>query len=195
MNFDLVLLFFFSISILFNASFIVIGINSVYSIFLLVFLFALSTGFLLLLESEFMALLFVIIYIGAISVLFLFVILMLDLKNQNSFKKFYDYIFSSINLLVLIFLFGFFAIIFDSFTKNYYINNFLFNFNTNWFYKIECMTDLNALGQILYTHYVVEFLILGMILLLAVIGAVSLTFNGNKKNSIYIQKTFRQVSR
>jgi NADH-quinone oxidoreductase subunit J len=159
-----------------------------------VFLFALSTGLLLLLESEFMALIFVIIYIGAISVLFLFVILMLDLKNHNSFKKFYDYM-PSINLLVLIFLFSFFVIIFDSFAKNYYINNFLFNFNTNWFYKIECMTDLNALGQILYTHYVVEFLILGMILLLAVIGAVSLTFNGNKKNSIFTQKTFRQVSR
>lgn len=194
MSFDLVLLLFFSISILFNALFIVLGINSIYSIFLLVFLFVLSTGLLFLVENEFMALIFVIIYIGAISVLFLFVILMLDIKTKNSFKKFYEY-FSFINLLILVFLFSFFALIFDNFTKNYYINNFLFNFNINWFYKIECMTDLKALGQILYTHYVVQFLVLGMILLIAVIGAVALTFNSNTKNFISSQNTFRQVSR
>jgi NADH-quinone oxidoreductase subunit J len=88
MNFDLILLFLFSISILLNALFIVLGINSIYSIFLLVFLFSLSTGLLLLIECEFMALIFVIIYIGAISVLFLFVILMLDLKTN--IKKFYS---------------------------------------------------------------------------------------------------------
>jgi NADH:ubiquinone oxidoreductase subunit 6 (subunit J) len=192
MNFDLALLLFFSICILLNALFIVLGINSIYSIFLLVFLFTLSTGLLLLIECEFMALIFIIIYIGAISVLFLFIILMLDLKTN--IKKFYNYL-PFINSIILIFLFSFLYLIIDNLTKNYYINTFLFNFNTNWLYKIECMTDLNALGQILYTHYVVEFLILGMILLLAVIGAVSLTFNGNKKNSIYIQKTFRQVSR
>lgn len=192
MNFDLYLLFFFSISLLLNALFIVLGINSIYSIFLLVFLFALSTGILLIMECEFMALIFIIIYIGAISVLFLFVILMLDLKTN--IKKFYDY-FPFINLLTLMFLFSFLYIIIDNFTKNYYINTFLFNFNVNWFYKIDCMTDLNALGQILYTHYLVQFLTLGMILLLAVIGAVALTFNANKKTFLFNQSIFRQVSR
>jgi NADH-quinone oxidoreductase subunit J len=104
MNFDLILLFLFSISILLNALFIVLGINSIYSIFLLVFLFSLSTGLLLLIECEFMALIFVIIYIGAISVLFLFVILMLDLKTN--IKKFYSEFFF-INLIIVIFLFSF----------------------------------------------------------------------------------------
>jgi NADH-quinone oxidoreductase subunit J len=192
MNFDLILLFLFSISILLNALFIVLGINSIYSIFLLVFLFSLSTGLLLLIECEFMALIFVIIYIGAISVLFLFVILMLDLKTN--IKKFYSEFFF-LNLIIVIFLFSFLFLIMDNFTKNDYINNFLFNLNINWFNKIECMTDLNALGQILYTHYLVQFLILGMILLLAVIGSVALTFNRNKKNFILYQCIFRQVSR
>ena len=194
MNFDVALLFFFSISILFNAFFIILGINSIYSIFLLVFLFVLSTGLLFLIESEFIALIFIIVYIGAISVLFLFVILMLDLKTKSSLKSFYEY-FPYFNLLILIFSFSFFILIFDNFTKNYYTENFLFNFNINWFNKIECLTDLSALGQILYTHYVVQFLILGMILLQAIIGAVSLTFNRNKKNFIFSQNTFRQVSR
>jgi NADH:ubiquinone oxidoreductase subunit 6 (subunit J) len=102
MNFDLALLLFFSICILLNALFIVLGINSIYSIFLLVFLFTLSTGLLLLIECEFMALIFIIIYIGAISVLFLFIILMLDLKTN--IKKFYNYL-PFINSIILIFLF------------------------------------------------------------------------------------------
>jgi UDP-2,3-diacylglucosamine pyrophosphatase LpxH len=71
----------------------------------------------------------------------------------------------------------------------------LFNFNINWLYKLDCITDLNLLGQILYTHYVIQFLILGMILLLAVLGAVALTFNNNKILSRNSQSTFRQVSR
>jgi|688.fasta_scaffold01740_1 NADH:ubiquinone oxidoreductase subunit 6 (subunit J) len=192
MNFDLALLLFFSICILLNALFIVLGINSIYSIFLLVFLFTLSTGLLLLIECEFMALIFIIIYIGAISVLFLFIILMLDLKTN--IKKFYNYL-PFINSIILIFLFSFLYLIIDNLTKNYYINTFLFNFNVNWFSKIECMTDLNALGQILYTHFLVQFLTLGLILLLAVIGAVTLTFNINKKNLIFNQSIFRQVSR
>jgi NADH:ubiquinone oxidoreductase subunit 6 (subunit J) len=194
MNFDLALLFLFSISILFNSLFIVAGINSIYSIFLLVFNFALSTGLLFLLESEFMALIFIIIYVGAISVLFLFVIIMLDLKTQTSFKNIYKF-FPFNNLLVFLFLFSIFTVIYNNYNKNFYYNNFLFNFNINWLYKLDYITDLNLLGQILYTHYVVQFLMLGMILLLAVLGAVALTYNKNKflyKNN---QSTFRQVSR
>ena len=146
MNFDLALLFLFSISILFNSLFIVAGINSIYSIFLLVFNFALSTGLLFLLESEFMALIFIIIYVGAISVLFLFVIIMLDLKTQNSFKTLYKF-FPFNNLLVFLFLFSIFTVINNTFDKNYYNNNFLFNFNINWLYKLDYVTDLNLLGQ------------------------------------------------
>jgi NADH:ubiquinone oxidoreductase subunit 6 (subunit J) len=195
MSFDLVLLFFFSFCLIFNSLFIVAGINSIYSIFLLVFLFVLSTGLLFLLESEFMALIFIIIYIGAISVLFLFVILMLDLKTKNYFNL-YD-IFPSINIVILVFFFSMFIIIFNNYTKNYYMDNFLYNYNINWLYKIECITDLNSLGQILYTYYVIQFLILGILLLLAIIGAVTLTFNRN--NFFFIssqnQEIFRQISR
>jgi len=66
----------------------------------------------------------------------------------------------------------------------------LLNFNINWFYKLDYITDLEALGQILYTHYVFQFLIVGMILLIALIGAVTLTFN-----YVITQNSFRQVSR
>jgi NADH:ubiquinone oxidoreductase subunit 6 (subunit J) len=85
-------------------------------------------------------------------------------------------------------------IIFENYKTNSYTNSFLFNFNINWFYKLDSITDLKALGQILYTHYVPQFLIAGIVLLIAVIGAVVLTLSP-KKIYIKTQDTFRQVSR
>jgi len=160
---------------------------------LLVLAFVLASGLLLLLECEFMALIFIIIYVGAISVLFLFVIIMLNLKTTNSLKDLAKYLPTN-NFLVLIFSLELLIIIFESFRPNYYLNSLLFNFNVNWLYKLDYITDLKALGQILYTYYVFQFLIVGIILLIAIIGAVILTFNPK----IYygtVQNSFRQVSR
>ena len=64
----------------------------------------------------------------------------------------------------------------------------------NWYYKIDYLSEVKALGQIIYTFYVLQFLISGFILLLAVIGATSLTTTGIytvSKN----QMPFKQVSR
>jgi len=126
----------------------------------------LATSLLILLECEFMALIFIIIYVGAISVLFLFVIIMLNLKTTNSLKDLVKYLPTN-NFLVLIFSLELLIIIFENFKSNYYLNSMLLNFNINWFYKLDYITDLEALGQILYTHYVFQFLIVGMILLIA----------------------------
>jgi NADH-quinone oxidoreductase subunit J len=193
MNFDMILFYFISISLLFSSLLIVLEINSVYSILLLVLAFVLASSLLLLLECEFMALIFVIIYVGAISVLFLFVIIMLNLKTTNSLKDLVKYLPTN-NFLALVFSLEILIIILESFKPNYYFNSLLFNFNVNWLYKLDYITDLKALGQILYTHYVFQFLIVGMILLIAIIGAVALTFNPKICYGT-TQNPFRQVSR
>lgn len=193
MNFDMISFFFFSISLILSSLLIILELNSIYSILLLVLAFVLATSLLILLECEFMALIFVIIYVGAISVLFLFVIIMLNLKTTNSLKDLVKYLPIN-NFLVLIFSLELLIIIFENFKSNYYFNSLLFNFNINWFYKLDSITDLEALGQILYTHYVFQFLIVGMILLIAIIGAVTLTFNYKIYYGI-TQNSFRQVSR
>ena len=192
-TFDIILLFFFSISLLLSSLLIILEINTVYSILLLVLAFVLSTGLLLLLESEFMALIFIIIYVGAISVLFLFVIIMLNLKTTNAFKDLIIYL-PTKNFLVLIFFFEILLVIFQSYSTNGYLNSFLFNFYDNWLYKLDYITDLKALGQVLYTYYVFQFLSVGMLLLIAIIGAVALTFNYETSSKI-TQDLFRQVSR
>ena len=193
MFFDTILFYFFSGILLFSSLMIIVVKNAIYSILFLVLSFVMATGLLFLLESEFMSLIFIVIYVGAIAVLFLFVIMMLNIKVTNSVKDLLKY-FPIGNFLGFVFLIEILLIIFESFNTNPYKNNFLFNFYTNWFEKIDSISDIESLGQILYTYYVPQFLIAGIILLIAVIGSVILTLS-HKNIEVKKQDTFRQVSR
>ena len=193
MSLDTILFYFFSGMLLFSSLMIIVVKNAIYSILFLVLSFVMATGLLFLLESEFISLIFIVIYVGAIAVLFLFVIMMLNIKVTNSVKDLLKY-FPIGNFLGFVFLIEILLIIFESFNTNPYKNNFLFNFYTNWFEKIDSISDIESLGQILYTYYVPQFLIAGIILLIAVIGSVILTLS-HKNVKIKKQDTFRQVSR
>jgi len=193
MSLDTILFYFFSGMLLFSSLMIIVVKNAIYSILFLVLSFVMATGLLFLLESEFMSLIFIVIYVGAIAVLFLFVIMMLNIKVTNSVKDLLKY-FPIGNFLKFIFLIEILLIIFESFNTNPYKNNFLFNFYTNWFEKVDSISDIESLGQILYTYYVPQFLIAGIILLIAVIGSVILTLS-HKNIEVKNQDTFRQVSR
>ena len=193
MFFDTILFYFFSGILLFSSLMIIVVKNAIYSILFLVLSFVMATSLLFLLESEFMSLIFIVIYVGAIAVLFLFVIMMLNIKVTNSVKDLLKY-FPIGNFLGFVFLIEILLIIFESFNTNPYKNNFLFNFYTNWFEKIDSISDIESLGQILYTYYVPQFLIAGIILLIAVIGSVILTLS-HKNIEVKKQDTFRQVSR
>jgi NADH-quinone oxidoreductase subunit J len=68
------------------------------------------------------------------------------------------------------------------------------NFYVNWYDKIDAITEIEAIGQVLYTHYILQFLIAGNILLLVTVGVVVLTINTNT-NNIKNQIIFKQLSR
>jgi NADH-quinone oxidoreductase subunit J len=86
--------------------------------------------------------------------------------------------------------------IYTNFKSNPYNESFLFNYHINWFDKIDSLTEIEAVGQILYTYYVLQFLIAGIILLLAVIGAVVLALNiSSQSNKNKKQLVFKQVAR
>ena len=142
--------------------------------------FVCSSILLFLIECEFVSFLFLIIYVGAIAIFFLFVVMMLDVKVDEAPNKYINF-----------FIFGFITTLFfvseislvssDTFSFNPYYNdiNFLnINYYLNWYYKIDYLSEVKSLGQIIYTFYVLQFLISGFILLLAVIGATSLTTTG-----------------
>jgi NADH-quinone oxidoreductase subunit J len=93
-----------------NSLIIILELNSIYSILLLVLAFVLATSLLILFDYGYMALIFIIIYVGAISVLFLFVIIMLNFKITNSLKDLVKDLTTN-NFLVLIFSLELFIIL------------------------------------------------------------------------------------
>jgi NADH-quinone oxidoreductase subunit J len=156
----------------------------------LVLVFLFSAGLLFCLEVEFLSLSFIIVYVGAIAILFLFVVMMLDIKigdNSLSFLAygpvgyFLVFLFLLEITLPLITFVGSFDSIFNANVDYFYVN---------WLKEIDYITNINAIGQLLYTYYFVYFLMSGLILYIAMIGALMLTLTLNrvvKKQIVYKQ--------
>lgn len=165
--------------------------NSIYSVLFLVLSFVSSASILFLLRCEFLALMFIVIYVGAIAILFLFVVMMLDLK-VTSFKKDSLKYFPFGLLICGLFLSEILIILKKTFIQNPYITT--DNPYFNWYDRVDSITDIEAIGQVVYTQYVLQFLIAGSVLLLATVAAVVLTINTEVENDKK-QIIFRQLSR
>ncbi len=168
--------------------------NSIHSVLFLVLSFVSSSSLLFLLECEYISLIFIIIYVGAIAVLFLFVVMMLDVKTVYSTKDFLKYFpFGSfVGIVFLIEILLSVPSIFEEF--NPYNISFLFNFYVDWFNKLDYFNEIMSVGHVLYTDYLVQFLLAGNILLLATIGPVVLVLTRSVKTNKF-QITFKQLSR
>jgi NADH-quinone oxidoreductase subunit J len=147
-------------------------------------------GNLFLFELDFLPLILIVIYVGAISILFLFVIMMLDIKfiskNQNQLSSVVVSLFLSVFFLVSIFL-SVENTIFAAVGSN--------NISFDWTNFVDKLVLLNSLGQYLYLDFVVHFLVVGLILLVAIIGAVVLTVQFNRPDSYRGQYLFKQISK
>ena len=168
--------------------------NTVYSVLFLVISFLSSSCLLFLLKCEFISLIFILIYVGAIAILFLFVVMMIDLKDYNLKKDVLKY-FTFGLFFGVVFLLEIFLVIEDTFTLNSYNNSIIDNFYVNWYDKLDIFTEINLLGQVIYTKFVLQFLIAGNVLLLATLAAVVLTINTDQKNTYKTQVIFKQLSR
>ena len=193
MTIETLLLFFFIFILLFSSLLTISTKNTIYSILFLILNFLTAVGLLFLLECDFMGLVFLIIYVGAIAILFLFIIMMLDIKLISTTKDLIKYIPIG-SFLGLILLFEILNIILKTFYINYYQISFLTNIYFNWYEKIDSIFSVKTLGNVLYTYYLIQFLIAGLILLLAIIGSVILTINIKNVNNKQ-QFFFRQISR
>lgn len=176
-----ILFYFFSFNLILTSSTVVLTQNSVYSAFFLVLSFISAASILFLFECSFIAIIFIIIYVGAIAILFIFVVMMLNVKTNklisNSLKyfPFNFFIFSA-------FLIEVYYLLSQQFSENFYSVSFSFNFYENWLNKVDFNTEMEALGQILFSSYVIQFLVAGLILLLSVLGSVVLVFNFNSND-------------
>lgn len=186
-------------SLLIVCGFLVIMSQSpVESMISLILMFCISGVLLFIFNSEFLGLTFVIIYVGAIAVLFLFIIMMLNIKKtiSSSNEKNALIVFSSV--LVLIFAsISAYELFFAESTSNFFIygegldNKYLVNESNQAAY--DSLNNITVLGQSLFNYYSLSFLLAGLVLLIALVGAVVLTvnFSTHKKN----QLTYRQLSR
>jgi len=170
--------FLFLIFLVFCSFGVISSRNPIHSILFLVCVFIFSSTLLFCLEIEFLGLSFILIYVGAIAILFLFVVMMLDLKiNDKLFNRLqYD--------LVTYFLIFFFFLelalplsSLSSFTSSLQYSNFDW---INWPLQIETFTNIQAVGQVLYSYYFILFLLAGFILFVSIIGSLMLTLTLNK---------------
>lgn len=164
---------------------VLISINPVHSVLHLICSFILASITILMHEVEFLGILFLIIYVGAIAILFLFVVMMLNVKLSGNFSSSMLKIFTFIPLIVFSsFFYGVKAFISETPVAIEY--DFLSS-------SMDYSNMLFVFGQSLFNYNLVLFLIAGLILLIAVIGAVVLTLEHkvDKKHAI----AFRQLSR
>lgn len=194
-NAPLKILFLISSVGLFVSSSIVITItNSVHAVIGLVSSFFFASCFLLLLECEFFAFLFLTIYVGAIAILFLFVVMMINTKfvrvsKRNPFKYLVFGTLTGSNFVF--FVFNLIDVFFPDVAVHGNIPHSFSSGETNYFVE-DNVQEIAVLGQVLYTHFVLQFLIAGLILFLSIVGVVALTSNHSKKK---LSKDVKQVSR
>ena len=173
----------FSLVAVLSALMVVSSKNSVHSVLFLILSFINAAGLFVLLGAEFLAMILVIVYVGAVAVLFLFVVMMLDINFIKLREGFLQYLpFGSLLGIVLL---TELAIIFlsDKFTD---MNIVKYN-KLPSFKEIENTKDI---GLVLYTDYFYLFQLSGLILLVAMIGSIVLTLRqrvGVKKQSIQNQ--------
>lgn len=147
---NLALFWFWAISAIFSGSRVITSKNPIMSVFWLVLAFVNTAFLLLLLGLEFLPILFLIVYVGAIAILFLFVVMLLNIKlveiNENSSR--YVPIGFIIGLIFLSQIYSIFSLSFTSFTPDF----------SYWdFSVIVSMTNIKLLGTLLYTKYWIFF--------------------------------------
>ena len=180
------LFFYFFSSIAVLSAFMVIATkNTVYSVFSLILVFVTISILFIMIGAEFLGMIMLIVYVGAVAVLFLFVVMMLNV-NEDKSEKYTKKNISVGTIVGLVVFLELLVVIGGWKYKNDFVSLNAFNSNQN-------LTNTHQLGGVLYTEYIHLFQISGMILLIAMIGAIVLTFN--KKENVKRQSYFKQIQR
>ena len=176
-----------SLSLIFICIFVFIVDNPVHSVLLLILAFFNAAIILFLLRVEFLAIIFIIIYVGAIAILFLFVVMMLNVKIFIlDLTQYY--------LFLIVFLLTFSLQVFLFVSDIFYnLTNYEGMYSIIPTFLFDDLSNINILGQVLYNYYTPCFLLSGLVLLVAMIGAISLTLNfkSNSKTEILYKQLAR----
>ena len=179
----------FSFIAIVSAIMVTVSKNTVHSVFFLILDFISISCLFIMIGAEFLGMIMLIIYVGAVAILFLFVVMMLNVAQQKNqwFSAEQSSKHIPIGLIVSVIIFFELLIVIGG-----------------WKYKPDLvsamsltidrdMTNTHSIGYVLYTDYIHVFQLSGMILLVAMIGAIVLTFR--QRSGVKRQSYFSQISR
>ncbi len=176
-----IVFYLFTIGLIGSAAMVIFLRNPVRCILFLVLAFFCSAVLWMLLQAEFLSLVLIFVYVGAVMTLFLFVVMMLNIDLIPLKEGFVRYL--PLGLLVLVVMIGVMCYVLTS--KQFSANTMLVTHGPNY-------NNVVALGTELFTHYIYEFEIAGLILLGAMVAAISLAFYGRKPGT-KAQKIAKQL--
>jgi len=156
--------------------------NPVHSAMFLVLAFVTSAFIWMLLEAEFLAIVLVLVYVGAVMVLFLFVVMMLDVKIEQARAGFTRY--APLGIAVVLFIVAMLGIVIWDRTQE-------MNFLHAPVRAAADYSNTETLGGLLYTQYVYPFELAAVILLVAIVAAIALTMR--KRSGLKVQDVTSQV--
>ena len=179
----------FSFIAIISAIMVTVSKNTVHSVFFLILDFISISCLFIMIGAEFLGMIMLIVYVGAVAVLFLFVVMMLNVAQQKN-----QWLLSEdssghipIGLIISVLIFFELIIVIGGWKYRPEL------FDTANLNNIIEITNTHSLGQVLYTDFIHIFQISGMILLIAMIGAIVLTFR--KREGVKTQSYIKQISR
>ena len=179
----------FSLIAIFSAIMVVASKNTVHSVFFLILDFISISCLFIMIGAEFLGMIMLIVYVGAVAVLFLFVVMMLNVAQQKNqwFESTSNNTHIPMGLLISVVIFFELVIVVGGWKyKPDLLSSVSVGINQN-------ITNTHSIGNILYTDYIHLFQLSGMILLVAMIGAIVLTYR--KRSGIKRQSYLSQISR
>jgi NADH-quinone oxidoreductase subunit J len=179
----------FALIAIVSAVMVTVSKNTVHSVFFLILDFISISCLFIMIGAEFLGMIMLIVYVGAVAVLFLFVVMMLNVAQQKNqwfaAKESSKHI--PIGLIVSVIIFFELIIVIGGWKyKPDVVSAMSLNIDNN-------ISNTHSIGYVLYTDYIHVFQLSGMILLVAMVGAIILTFR--QRSGVKRQSYFSQISR
>ena len=184
-----IVFYIFSLIAIVSAIMVTVSKNTVNSVFFLILDFISISCLFIMIGAEFLGMIMLIVYVGAVAVLFLFVVMMLNVAQQKNewFNSSGRSSHTPVGLLVSIIIFFELIIVIGGWKyKPDLLDSIAIEINSD-------LTNTQSLGSVIYTDYIHLFQLPGMVLLVAMIGAIVLTFR--QRSGVKRQSYFKQISR
>jgi NADH-quinone oxidoreductase subunit J len=172
MEFKTFVFYFLSAILVFASLRVVTSRNPVHAALYLVLAFFTASGVWMLLQAEFLAISLVLVYVGAVMVLFLFVVMMLDINIDRLREGFWSYL--PLGAIIALLLVAEMSLVLGG--------NYFDLFEKNVPQTMASESNVQAIGRLMFTEYVYPFELASVILLVGIVAAIALTYRGKKEN-------------